>query len=179
MNDPNIQLWCEDEVHFQRHSSLVQMWAFRGQQPRVLSASTREKVGYFGTLNLKTGALLTREAPTFNGDTFGDFLRHLLQCTRGQVYLILDNAPWHRARHLKDFFSQHQDRLVRVFLPSYSPELNPVERVMEDHSLAGYPQPLLPVQGRPQNSLEFPIRSVGTPQPCPPGFMRTYLRRYI
>jgi transposase len=129
MSDPNIQLWCEDEVHFQRHSSLVQMWAPRGQQPRVLSASTHEKVGYFGALNLKTGALLTREAPTFNGDTFGDFLRHLLQCTSGQIYLILDNAPWHRARHLKDFFSRYQDRLVHVFLPSYSPELNPVERV--------------------------------------------------
>lgn len=129
MNDPDIQLWCEDEVHFQRHSSLIRMWAPKGQQPRVVSASTREKVGYFGALNLKTGALLTREAPTFNGETFGDFLSYLLQCTTGQIYLILDNAPWHRARYLKDFFSYHQDCLVRVFLPSYSPELNPIERV--------------------------------------------------
>ena len=29
----------------------------------------------------------------------------------------------------KGFFSDNQDRLVRVFLPSYSPELNPIERV--------------------------------------------------
>jgi hypothetical protein len=50
---------------------------------------------------------------------------------------------------------------------------------MEDHSPAGYSQPLLPVQGRSPNSLELPIRSVGRPQPCPPNFMRTYLRRYI
>lgn len=70
MNDPDIQLWCEDEVHFQRHSSLVGMWAPRGQQPRVPSASTREKVGFFGALDLKTGCLLTQEAPTFNGETF-------------------------------------------------------------------------------------------------------------
>jgi transposase len=129
MNDPDIQLWCEDEVHFQRHSSLIRMWAPKGQQPRVLSASTRQKIGFFGALNLKTGALLTREASTFNGETFGDFLSCLLQRTSGQIYLILDNAPWHRARHLKGFFSYHQDRLVRVFLPSYSPELNPIERV--------------------------------------------------
>ncbi len=129
MNDPDIPLWCEDEVHFQRHSSLIRMWAPRGQQPRVLSASTREKVGYFGALNLKTGSLLTRESPTFNGETFGDFLSYLLQNTSGQIYLILDNAPWHRARHLKDFFFHYRNRLVRVYLPSYSPELNPVERV--------------------------------------------------
>jgi len=129
MKDPNIQLWCEDEVHFQRHSSLIRMWAPKGQQPRVPSASTREKVGYFGALNLKTGCLLTQEAPTFNAETFGDFVCHLLQGTQGKLYLILDNAAWHRARQLKDLFFRNRHRLVRVFLPPYSPELNPIERV--------------------------------------------------
>jgi transposase len=129
MKDPNIQLWCEDEVHFQRHSTLIRMWAPKGQQPRVLSASTRQKIGYFGALNLKTGCLLTQEAPTFNAETFGDFLRHLLQHTSGKLYLILDNATWHRAQDLKDLFFQNRHRLVRIFLPPYSPELNPIERV--------------------------------------------------
>ena len=127
MRDPSIQLWCEDEVHFQRHSSLIRMWAPKGQQPHVLSASTRQKVGFFGALNLKTGSLLTKQAPTFNTETFGEFLCHLLQHTQGKLYLILDNASWHKARDLKDFFNQN--RLVRLFLPPYSPELNPIERV--------------------------------------------------
>ncbi len=129
MNDPDIQLWCEDEVHFQRHSSLIRMWAPRGQQPRVLSASTRQKVGFFGALNLKTGCLLTKEAATFNAATFGDFLYHVLHQTQGKVHLILDNASWHKAVDLRDFFINNQDRLVRIFLPPYSPELNPIERV--------------------------------------------------
>jgi len=129
MKDSNIQLWCEDEAHFQRHSSLIRMWAPKGQQPRVLSASTRQKVGYFGALNLKTGCLLTKEASTFNAETFGDFLHYLLQCTGGKLYLILDNASWHRARELKQFFHRNRHRLVRIFLPPYSPELNPIERV--------------------------------------------------
>jgi hypothetical protein len=97
MKDPDIQLWCEDEVHFQRHSSLISMWSPRGQQPQVSSASTREKVGFFGALDLKTGYLVTREAPTFNGETFGAFLRYLLQSTQGKLHLILDNAKYHRA----------------------------------------------------------------------------------
>jgi transposase len=129
MNDPNIQLWCEDEVHFQRHSSLIRMWAPKGQQPRVVSASTRQKVGYLGALNLKTGCLLTQEASTFNAATFGNFLYHLLQHTDGKIHLILDNASWHKAVDLRDFFINNQDRLVRIFLPPYSPELNPIERV--------------------------------------------------
>jgi transposase len=105
------------------------MWAPKGQQPRVLSPSVRHKVGFFGALNLKTGRLLAREAPTFNAQTFGDFIRYLLQSTQGKIYLILDNARWHRSKDLKDFFEANQDRLVFVFLPAYSPELNPIERV--------------------------------------------------
>ena len=73
MQNPAVQLWCEDEVHFQRHSSLMRMWAPKGRQPRVISPSVRHKVGYFGALNLKTGQLMTQEAPTFSAQTFGDF----------------------------------------------------------------------------------------------------------
>lgn len=129
MKDPNIQLWCEDEVHFQRHSSLIRMWSPKGQQPRVLSASTRQKVGYFGALDLKRGCLLTQEAPTFNAQTFGHFLGYLLERAHGKLYVILDNASWHKAQELKEFFTQNQHRLARIFLPAYSPELNPIERV--------------------------------------------------
>ena len=129
MKDPGIQLWCEDEVHFQRHSSLIRMWAPRGQQPRVISASTRQNVAFFGALNLKSGCLLAKKAATFNAETFGEFLYHLLQHTQGKLHLILDNAGWHKARDLTNFLAQNQDRLALIFLPPYSPELNPIERV--------------------------------------------------
>jgi transposase len=105
------------------------MWAPKEQQPRVLSPSVRHKVGFLGALNLKTGYLLMQEATTFNSETFGDYIRCLLESTHGKIYLIMDNAKWHRAKVLKGFFESNQDRLVRIFLPPYSPELNPVERV--------------------------------------------------
>ena len=129
MTDPAVSLWCEDEVHFQRHSTLTRMWALRGQQPRVRSPSTREKLGYFGALELRTGRLPTQRAPTFNAETFHAFLCYLLEHTTGPIRLILDNASWHKARELKAFFKEHSSRLIRCFLPPYSPELNPIERV--------------------------------------------------
>ena len=129
MMNPNIQLWSEDEVHFQRHTSITRMWSPKGCQPQIISASTREKVGFFGALNVKTGQLITRKTAVFNATTFEDFLQYLLQQTEGKLLLILDNATWHRARDLKGFFLDNQNRLVRVFLPPYSPELSPIERV--------------------------------------------------
>ncbi len=129
MTDPTVQLWAGDEVHFQRHSTLTRMWGRRGQQPRVRSASTREKVGFFGAVNVKTGDLITQPATTFNAESFKPFLQLLLHQTQGPLSLILDNARWHRAKTLHPFFHQHRHRLVRRWLPPYSPELNPVERV--------------------------------------------------
>ena len=35
--------------------------------------------------------------------------------SEGKLFLILDNASWHRARDLKDFFFENQHRLVRIF----------------------------------------------------------------
>jgi transposase len=105
------------------------MWAPKGQQPHVLSPSVRHKVGFFGALNLKTGQLVTQEASTFSGQTFGDFIRYLLQSTQEKIFLILDNARWHRPKDLKEFFEANRQRLEFIFLPPYSPELNPIERV--------------------------------------------------
>ncbi len=52
-----------------------------------------------------------------NAETFGDFLRYLLQHTQGRGYLILDNAGWHQARDLRDFFIEKQIYPERIFLP--------------------------------------------------------------
>jgi transposase len=127
MNDPSVQLWAEDEVHFQRHSTLTRMWSPCGHQPQVVSPSTRQKTGFFGAINLKTGSLLTQKAATFNAETFENFLCHLLRSTTGTIFIILDNARWHRAKKLKPLFAE--GRIIPIYLPPYSPELNPIERV--------------------------------------------------
>lgn len=108
---------------------MTRTWAPVGKQPQVLSASTREKIGFFGAISLKTGRLLIQPSEGFYWKTFQDFLCYLLKHTRTRILLIIDNARWHRAKALKSFFLHHQKRLIPTFLPPYSPELNPIERV--------------------------------------------------
>jgi transposase len=45
------------------------------------------------------------------------------------VILIGDNAPYHRSRLHLDWRQQQQPEFALDFLPPYSPELNPIERV--------------------------------------------------
>jgi transposase len=125
-------LWAEDECQFNLHGSSTRVWAPIGEQPRQLFAPTRNKVGYFGATSLDTGQMTYQRADSFNADSFKQFLGQILGAQihiKQKVCLILDNARWHHAKKLKDFLTEHSERLELVFLPPYSPELNPQERV--------------------------------------------------
>lgn len=66
---------------------------------------------------------------TLNGEVFVDFCKRLLYDTPGPVFLVLDGHPAHRSRVAKKFAADSDGRLRLCFLPGYSPELNPDERV--------------------------------------------------
>lgn len=46
---------------------------------------------------------------------------------KGRIYVICDNAKYYRSKVVKEFVEQ--SRIVQVFLPSYSPNLNLIERL--------------------------------------------------
>jgi len=94
---------------------------------------TRKSVGYFGAVRLRDGKLFCRrETGRFNGDTYWRFLRHLRhRASRSgrRVVVIVDNVGYHHARLHKAWRDSNAERFGLYFLPPYSPELNPIERV--------------------------------------------------
>ncbi|MCA9412734.1 MAG: transposase, partial [Candidatus Omnitrophica bacterium] len=46
-----------------------------------------------------------------------------------RIVIILDNARYHHAKILQPWLSRYSEVLSLDFLPPYSPDLNPVERV--------------------------------------------------
>jgi len=62
-----------------------------------------------------------------NSSILISFLRRMVQDSDSKVYLILDNLRVHHSKPVKTWLAEHVD-LIEVFsLPSYSPELNPVQ----------------------------------------------------
>src|SRR5574342_295213 len=45
------------------------------------------------------------------------------------MIVILDNARWHHAQQIKPWLKEHHNVIRLDFLPPYSPNLNPIERV--------------------------------------------------
>ena len=90
-------------------------------------------MGYFGAVRLRDGRFVyQRETNRFNAATFFQFLRRLrTTSTRPgrRVVVILDNAKYHHAVLHQPWRSRHVQQFALDFLPPYSPDLNPTERV--------------------------------------------------
>lgn len=134
MNDHRIDLWATDEVHFQQHGSRCRMWIPPEiKDPVLLHAPTRKSVGYFGAVRLSDGRFVfRREEGKFNGDSFLRFLQEFRRSsirTGRRVIVITDNAQYHHARLHKNWREEQAPGFALDFLPPYSPELNPIERV--------------------------------------------------
>ena len=68
---------------------------------------------------------------TFNAATFETFLKTLLRhrSRDTRMVLVLDNARYHHAILLKPLLRTYRAVLTLLFLPPYSPQLAPIERV--------------------------------------------------
>lgn len=68
----------------------------------------------------------------FNADKLIEFMSALIEDAGRKVFLILDNLRVHHSKPVKAWAEAHQDRIELFYLPSYSPELNPEERLNAD-----------------------------------------------
>lgn len=129
----------QDEVHFQVTTSVTRKWVIKGSKPKVKSAPGRKSVPYSGYVIPKTGELITDKPDWFDYENVIKSFRHLLEEypieTGKKIYLVLDNAPWHKKAvrlvqtEAKPEYQDIRDKMVFIFLPPYSPDLNPIEQV--------------------------------------------------
>jgi transposase len=71
-------------------------------------------------------------AGKFDAFVMISFLERLIEGRERKLYWIVDRHPVHRAQAVKDWLATHTEPIELVFLPSYSPHLNPVEYLNGD-----------------------------------------------
>ena len=134
MQDLNVDLWAMDEVHFQQYGSRCRMWIPpETKDPVLYHAPTRKSVGYFGAVRVRDGKFVyQREEDKFNGESCHAFMKKLRQRAArsgNRVMVISDNARYHHAKLHHAWREKCAGDFQLLFLPPYSPELNPIERV--------------------------------------------------
>ena len=138
-DDENSIIVYQDEVHFHVQSTVTCGWYKKGSQPEIGSLPGRDKISYSGFVLPESGELFVNKPPLFNFQTTLESIRAFLQAhpvPHGKKYvLIMDNASWHKkaARLVReDPQGEYRDissAVTFLFLPPYSPDLNPIEQV--------------------------------------------------
>jgi transposase len=108
----------------------------RGSRPVRLKQTEYEWVYLFGAVCPATGDSVGLVAPTANTDLMNVHLRMISEHVGVDVHivLVLDRAGWHVAKRLTV-----PENITLLYLPPYSPELNPMERLwwwMKQHNLS-------------------------------------------
>lgn len=132
--DENEQVFFQDESTFYQSGLPRRMWSVRGSNPELSIYGTRARLNVFGIINPITGKSHFQYIKQLDADCFINFLELILKeykdCTK--IYLIIDNAPGHRAKKVQKFLDKHNNRLELVKLPPYSPDLNDIEVVWRE-----------------------------------------------
>lgn len=121
-----------DEVSYTAWPDLALKW--NPAAPSPLPQAQRQHSPYrrmrvVGALDAWTGQVQVLQNAYIAGSVFADFVQRVARSYPDQqVYLIWDNWPVHRSQVVLDVLAQHP-RLHPVALPTYSPWLNPIEKL--------------------------------------------------
>jgi len=127
------------EIHWGDETALVntdvrgRSYAPAGKTPVAMAVGgTRHKLSMIATVTNqgKTRWMIIDEA--FDADKFIEFLAALVKDAGKKVFLILDNLRVHHSKLVKAWAAERADQIELFYLPSYSPQLNPEERLNAD-----------------------------------------------
>ena len=100
----------------------------RGIKPLAEIDPRYESVYLYGVVEPLTGMRFFFEFSHLTSDCFQYFLEKCAEAFPESLnLLVLDNGRFHQAKSLKI-----PENIVLLFLPPYSPELNPIERLWQD-----------------------------------------------
>lgn len=134
-------LYFQDESNVSLTAFLGKTWAFRGHTPHVHVTGKRGGVTAMSALSgqgrLVFRLFQERIASRQVMDFLGQMLRHHPQ---RHLVVVMDQAPPHVSKATKAYVEQQQ-RLHVFYLPKYSPDWNPDEKVwnhLKHHELKGH-----------------------------------------
>ncbi len=123
-----LRIMFADEARFGRINRPRPCWAPSKVRPEVAAQLIREYIYLYGAVSPKDGTCVYLIMPTSNTACFQVFLKVLSQkFARQDILLVLDGAPNHRCGDLA-----LPDNISLLFLPPYSPELNPKENLWDE-----------------------------------------------
>ncbi len=124
----------QDEVDLNLNPDIGCMWMGKGEQAQVVTPGTNVKRYLCGSMSWRSGELIETIGAKRNAELFVAHLEQLRVRLRRYrvIHVICDNARFHTiqgSKVVRQYMIEHGDRIVLHYLPAYSPQHNPIERV--------------------------------------------------
>ena len=126
------QIYWGAEMGLRSDHAMGRSSGLKGQTPVLLATGQRFGGNMLSAITNQGRFNFMVFKERFTAPVFLEFLRRLLRQSDRRVYLIIDRHPVHRSLKVKSWVKEHEERLRLVFLPSYSPQINPDELLNQD-----------------------------------------------
>lgn len=149
--NPQDKIYFLDASHPHHNNKSSYGWIPKGEERWIKTNTGRKRVNINGALTLNDldgPTVITRLEETINADAMILLIKNLEEHQpEGEIYLILDNARYNHAIKVSNYIKE-SGRVHLVFLPSYSPNLNIIERlwlflhqkILNDHYYETFPE---------------------------------------
>jgi transposase len=124
----DIVLLSQDESRFSSESNHITSWSTKGVAVSYSGYRYGTSLNCFGSFNLHTGHLISSFHNTGNALTTIEHFKIVREYYGDKpIAYLIDNASWHKTKKVQEYCEENN--ITLLFLPPYSPEFNPIERV--------------------------------------------------
>jgi transposase len=160
-NEGEIIFWL-DESFIKSDPNNCHTWGKIGRTPVIPANGNPEKINVIGSID-QNGEILFM---TYEGNTDSEvvikYLDMLAKSKKDKIYLILDNAKYHKSNIIKEHVSKyHKGWLELIYLPSYSPELNPCELMWAHLKFHGINRLVTKTKSEFHSAVELHLKKFG------------------
>ena len=118
-----------DGVHPTHNVQPAYGWIKKGVRKEIPANSGRTRLNLSGIIDVIDHKVLVQEDKTLNAETTISFLQKVEEAypRKNKIHLFCDNARYYRNKAVTQYLETSKIQLH--FLPPYSPNLNPIERL--------------------------------------------------
>lgn len=129
----NASIYWGDETGLRSDHQTGRSYGLKGKTPVIPSTGKRFSASMISAITNRGKLNFMIFEESFRVTVFLRFLTRLIKQAMGKkVFLIIDRHPVHRAKLVHKWLGQHEREIEIIYLPGYSPELNPDELWNQD-----------------------------------------------
>jgi transposase len=129
LKSKNGKIYFADSTHPLHNAVISYGWIKKGEDFEILCNSGRHRLNINGAVDIENLDVITRSCEWVNADSICELLRAIRAKNPDdkKITLIMDNAAYNRSGKVKILAKKLKINLF--YLPPYSPNLNPIERL--------------------------------------------------